>query len=277
VITERLLDHLSRNYQFLLSRSVTIADPSAGLEIPHIRGAIEEGKQLATALAGGKSLKADLLRDVAQRGDARDGITGQMGFEDSPYVITKNWARSVSELLRDRTPFGGSAWPQAAHHSSAADIAAGILQGDVPPLSASTMTLDIGFDVSRSMTIDGRADYAYGRAIELLEQLQSLFTTLSWRLWLVSDDDYNRYVDRGDGERPVNEVTDPRDPADIDVLITRSEEEIREVADRELQKVTDIAEAAHGAQLILTYFPLFALVTIDVYERYLGLLLHRGR
>jgi hypothetical protein len=37
-----------------------------------------------------------------------------------------------------------------------------------------------------------------------------------------------------------------------------------------LQRITDIAEAAQGNQLILTYYPLFKYLSIDVYEQYLG-------
>ena len=36
--------------------------------------------------------------------------------------------------------------------------------------------------------------------------------------------------------------------------------------------ITDIAKAAYAAQLIITYFVIFSLVTLDVYEQYPGML-----
>lgn len=360
VMTERLRDHLGRTYQFLLSRSVVIADPSAGLALTDIRDAAGEGRELAISLESARRLKDDLLAGLSSRPEARDGIAQQMTCEESPYLLTKRWARSVARMLRGAEPFGTAAWPEIASGASAADIAVGMLTGDVPPLGSTELTLDIGFDVSRSMMIDERAGYAYDQALALLERLRSAFRLLSWRLWTVSDDttvvaeggspyprrslatvmrgagvragetrfapfltaaanrapargghlvvlvtdgecsdrpqtlrraerlhlrsidylqivlhrddDYRTIVESASGPRPIDNIRGTSDLADGDRLVTRSDEQLRAVVDHELAAVTDIAEAAHGAQIVLTYFPLFSLVAIDVYERYLGLL-----
>lgn len=360
VMTERLRDHLSRTYQFLLSRSVVIADPAAGLALADIRDAANEGRQLASSFAAARRLKLDVLAALSSRLDARDGIAAQMTFEESPYLLTKRWARSIAQILRDNRPFGAHTWPEVASEASAADIAAAMLTAQVPPFGTIDLTLDIGFDVSRSMMLDDRAAYAYDQARGLLERLRSAFRPLTWRLWTVSDeatvvceagspypkrsletvmrsagvragetrfapflaaaaarapargghlvvlltdgecsdrpqtlrhaerlarrgidylqlvlhrdDDHRTVVEGGSGTRPVDNIRGTADLVDGDRLVVRSEDELRAAVDRELGAVTDIAEAAHGAQLVLTYFPLFSLVTIDVYERYLGLL-----
>jgi len=53
----------------------------------------------------------------------------------------------------------------------------------------------------------------------------------------------------------------------------RDDEDLEELSHKRLQEVTDLAEAAQGAQLVLTWYPLFSLLAFDVYERYLGKLL----
>jgi hypothetical protein len=356
VITERLRDALSRRYQFLLSRTVTIADPSVGVEPHDIRAAAREGQQLARALEAGAVLKQRTRQELLAGAGVRKGLQEQMSYEGSPYMLHRDWARSVTEALSDDAPFGIGVW--GATGPSAVDLAARMLTGELPRLSRTAVTLDIGFDISRSMMLDDRGGYAYTRARRILTEIRGHLNVVNWRLWMISDDttlaarsergyseeplatvmnragvrsgetrfapffrtmlssrpdngshlcilltdgecsdrpetlryaerlarsgseylqivlhrddDYREYVRRASGVRGVDNIMDQSDLADGDLLHVRSDEELRAAVHAELQKVTDIAEAAHGGQIVLTYFPLFELMAIDVYERYLG-------
>jgi hypothetical protein len=363
VMTERLRALLTRRYQFLQSRTVTIVDPAAGIDVATVRGAIRDGRELAHALVLAQRLQRALSRELSERPDAREGVSEQVSMERRPYTLTKSWARSVSQLLRDRHPFGRVAWPSVTTETSAADIAARVLEGEIRSPRDAKVSIDVGFDVSRSMMIDGRVEYAYLQAVSLLGRLQAAFSSLTWRLWTVSDDtrlaaegtspyekhpletvlrrtgvragetrfapfmrtvrdhtpasgghlcvlvtdgecsdrpetlrwaerlhacgtdylqvilhrddDHRRYVRSPSGSRPVDNVLTDDELRRVDRLITRTDAELHTATADHLRRVTDIAEAAHGAQIVLTYLPLFALVTLDVYERYSGELLAR--
>ncbi len=360
VITERLRDQLSRRYQFLQTRTVTIVDPSSGIELPDVRNVMTEAAQLSAAVAQTDQLKRNLRQELATRPDVREGLSALMPYSDSPFVITKSWSRSVAETLRDQSPFGIRAWPELTTETRVSDIATSMLTGGTPPLSVTHMTVDIGFDVSRSMMIDERADYAYAQALALLESLGASFPLLRWRLWMVSDsatiaadsesprdrpplatvmrrngvragetvfapfltkvstqkpdtgahlvvlitdgacsdrsatlrsaerlgrrgsdylqiilhrdDDHRTVVQTKSGAHFVDNIRSETDITENDTVIQRTDEQIRAAVDHELREITDIAEAAHGAQLIMTYFPIFSMVTLDVYEQYLGTL-----
>lgn len=360
VVTERLRDHLSRTYQFLQSRTVTIVDPSSGIELPDVRSVMAEAAQLSAAVTQADALKRNLRQGLLTRPDVREGLSGLMAYSDSPFVITRSWSRSVAEILRDQNPFGIRAWPELTTETRVSDLAVSMITGGTPPLSVTQMSVDIGFDVSRSMMIDERADYAYAQALALLETLGASFPLLRWRLWMVSDsatiaadsesprerpplatvmrrsgvragetvfapfltkvstqkpdtgahlvvlitdgacsdrsatlrsaerlgrrgsdylqiilhrdDDHRTVVQTQSQAHFVDNIRSETDITETDTVVERTDEQIRAAVDRELGEITDIAEAAQGAQLIMTYFPIFSMVTLEVYEQYLGTL-----
>ena len=62
VMTERLRDHMGRTYQFLLSRSVVIADPAAGLSVADIRDAAGDVRELTSSLEDEVSISPTISR-----------------------------------------------------------------------------------------------------------------------------------------------------------------------------------------------------------------------
>lgn len=87
------------------------------------------------------------------------------------------------------------------------------------------------------------------------------------QLVLHRDNDHRTYVLSRSGVRPTDNIRGVNELEAGEELVTRSDEETRREAERELQKITDIAEAARGEQLVITWFPLFSLVTLDVYQQ----------
>lgn len=58
----------------------------------------------------------------------------------------------------------------------------------------------------------------------------------------------------------------------IEIAEPRSEPELQQALDRRFDRFTALAETAGGNQIVLTLFPALALVNLEVYDRYLGLL-----
>ena len=364
IITERLRDHLTRTYQFLRSRSVTIADPTSGIELPNVRDVAAEAGALVAAISQVSELKQGLRQELGADPGARTGIADQLPYESSPYRLAHRWTRGLVDTLSDTDGFAHDVWPSVSASSTVSSVLMQMLSGTLLPLSTTRLSADIGFDVSRSMTIDGRAEAAYAQATTLLTELVRACPMLQWRLWMVSEtaeiamdsqdartglsletlmkrkrmrsaetlfapfltgaarrrpaigphlvllvtdgmcsdrgatlrsaeqlarsdtdyvqiilhkgDDFKRYVEATDGRTSIDNVRTETDLTPNDRLIERTDEQHKAAIDKELRGVTDIAEAAHGAQLILTYFPLFSVLTLDMYEQYVGQIAYGG-
>lgn len=95
------------------------------------------------------------------------------------------------------------------------------------------------------------------------------------QLVLLGDDDGRRYVEGADG-RARDGVVAEVDLEEGHRVVTRTDEEWQVYQSEELAQITDLAEAAHGSQLVVTWSPLFRVVALDVYERYLGKILLSG-
>ena len=87
------------------------------------------------------------------------------------------------------------------------------------------------------------------------------------QLVLHADAEYRSSVESGKGKDGVvleNEL------GEGEKVRLRSDSELADYCAGRLRSVTDLAEAARGGQLVLTWYPLFGALALDVYERYLG-------
>lgn len=84
------------------------------------------------------------------------------------------------------------------------------------------------------------------------------------------DDDLRHQVITRSSEDVVDGylAEDAQSPEDEEYEL--SDAELAERSSRRLREITDIAEAAHGGQLVLNWIPLLGYLAIDVYEQWLG-------
>jgi hypothetical protein len=360
LVTERLRSILFSKYKFLEGRTVTIADPSLGLDEPAVSRATLEARRILDGLPAITALKRALRSRLFAKPDAREGLASIGRYDSGPYALVKDWMRSVAGIVRDDEDFGSRLG--SAPGEGLGTVLGRLLAGSLRALpSASSSIADIGIDVSFSMTASGKAELAWRALAEMIPPLAHRLGTSRWRLWLVagraSEVDWSRYdredppameglmakhrlipeetkfepffrelllsepvagrrlcllvtdgacqdraaalrsaerlgregiefvqlVLHADGEyRESVEAEDDRrfkdgvilesDIAESDRVRARSDEELAAYCAERLREATDIAEAARGGQLILTWYPVFGLVALDLYERYLGLL-----
>lgn len=84
------------------------------------------------------------------------------------------------------------------------------------------------------------------------------------------EDDWAEGVEVRAGLDGRDNIVDEADIRPEDKVIRRSPDELRAMGERRLRDVTDLAEAARGGQLVLTWDPLFRLVCIDVWQRWMA-------
>jgi hypothetical protein len=366
LVTERLRSALFAKYRFLEGRRVTIADPSLGLDEPAVARAQLEARRFLDGLPAMAKLKRELRAALLGRPDAREGLAACGRYEGGPYALTKSWMRSIAGILRDDEAFGAALGLDAGTGDegpgggSLGSVIGRLLAGELRALPAASSSLvDVGIDVSFSMTSSGKAELAWRALAELLPPLARRLGTSFWRLWLVaegaSEIDWSRYdpedppamerlmathrlkpeetryepffrellyagpvperrlcllitdgacqdraaalrslerladegieyvqlvlhedgeyresVQLAEGGRGKDGVVPEEEIREEDQRLRRSDEELEVYCSDRLREVTDLAEAARGGQLVLTWYPLFETVALDVYERYLG-------
>jgi hypothetical protein len=363
LITERLRSTLFAKYQFLAGRTVTIADPSLALDESAVSRALLEARRILDGLPAAADLKRKLRSAFLGRPDAREGLASCARYESGPYALVKDWMRSIGGILRDGEEFGTRLGCAPAAGESLGTVLGRLLAGGLRALpSASSSIVDVGIDLSFSMTASGKAELAWRALAEMVPPLAKRLGTSLWRLWLVagraSEIDWSRYdpedppamerlmathrlkpeetmfepffsellhsgpvperrlcllvtdgacqdrgaalrslerlgeegieyvqlllhedgeyresVETGDGHRGKDGVILETDIEESDRVLRRSDEELEAYCAERLREATDLAEAARGGQLVLTWYPLFGSVALDVYERYLGKLL----
>jgi len=366
VVTERLRSALFAKYKFLEGRTVTIADPSLGLDEEAVSQAALEARRILDGLSAIRGLKRRLRSRILGGPDAREGLASLGLYDSGPYVLVKDWMRSLSGILREDADFGAALGfgpsPGGDEGEDLGAVLGRLLAGSLKALpSASSSIVDVGIDVSFSMTSSGKAEFAWRSLAEILPPLAKRLGTSHWRLWLAagkaSEVDWSRYdpddppamerllathrllpeetrfesffrevlyagpaagrrlcvlvtdgdcqdrpaalrsaerlgregieyaqlvlhakgeyresVEISDDSRAKDGVVMEKDILDSDRVRIRSDEELEAFCAERLRQATDIAEAARGGQLILTWYPVFGLVALDIYERYLGLL-----
>jgi len=367
LITENLRSALFAKYQFLAGRTVTIADPSLGLDEGAVSRALLEARRIFDGLPAAAALKRKLRSSLLGMPGAREGLASSARYESGPYVLVKDWMRSIAGILRDRDEFGAGLGRGLGCAPSAGEdlgsVLGRLLAGGLRALpSASSSIVDVGIDLSFSMTASGKAELAWRALAELVPPLARRLGTSRWRLWLVagkaSEVDWSRYdpedppamerlmakhklepeetkfepffgellhsgpvperrlcilvtdgacqdrgaalrslerladegieyvqlilhedgeyrdsVETGDGRRVKDGVIPEDEIGESDRVVRRSDEELEAYCAERLREATDLAEAARGGQLVLTWYPLFGTVALDLYERYLGKLL----
>lgn len=90
------------------------------------------------------------------------------------------------------------------------------------------------------------------------------------QLLLFRDEENRTAVAGATGDMALDGIVLDKDIQGPVSRIVRTDAELRDYCERELSDATDLAEAARGGQLVLTWYDLLELVTIDVYERFLG-------
>ncbi len=359
LITERLRTELRNKYQFLDNITVTIADPSAGLDQGFINSIVSDARQLLSGIPAMQALKKKLRQNLYSRSDIRDGIAGQLKYEDSPFFLKKNWARSVRTCLHDTGDFGSGFFGEDITKGDLTGLISRMIMKEVPLPSQRPLSVDVGIDVSRSMYLNGKSESAFQQFLDIILKVSREFPYTQWRLWLVSggteivhwdrfagtelrgidgvmarhdiesgetrfspffrkvlnerksagkqlcilitdgacsdmaaalrsaeelkgegidylqlilhrDEEYRNMVRLGDSAKAVDGVVSDEEISDDDSEHKRTDEDLKSCTDDLLKRITDIAEAAHGGQIVMTYYPVFSFVSLDVYERYLG-------
>jgi hypothetical protein len=339
VITERLRAELFRRYQLGAQAAVTIVDPSYEIEPIDFRLLDQEARRLVGGLAPLVDLKKRSRQGLLTRPDARAGLSTVSRWEEGPYTLVKSWARSVSSVIRDPSDFGSALWGDRGP-ATVGDAVGGLLTGRLPSPSRNPTAIDLGVDVSYSMTVTGKADLALEELTQVVGPLVGRWGASDWRVWafaetavrdterrppgtetrlapflrrvldshrdgtahlcvvitdgrcqdapealrllerladrgidylqliLLDDDDGRQYTVGSDQGRD-DVVTDETLKEGQEVL-TRTDAEWEAFQTEALAQVTDLAEAAHGAQVVLTWTPVFRVVTLDVYERFVS-------
>ncbi len=360
LITEALRSELFRRCQFLKGRTVKIVDPSLGLDEGGARRFYREAGRLKDSLAAVNELKAGILSRALNLPEAREGLSQQSLRDSSPYILVKDWMRSLSGSLREGGVFCPRIWSPGIEKASLGELIGGLVSGAFPFLPGKDSSqVDVGIDLSYSMTHSGKSGFAFSAFAEIIPALALRLGTSRWRLWGLGEDarplSLERFLggpeglsglvpERGDsqtrfapffrkaygpdvaeGSRLCIIITDGlcQDKAESlrileklkqegieylqlillcdeehrmavqssgpdrsrdgfltegelgagDVEIRRSDEELGAYCTERLREATDLAEAAHGGQLVLSWYPLLSFLTVDVYERYLGTLL----
>lgn len=333
VLTRTLRDQLWARYQ-LGPVPVTIVDPDPGLERLDFRGLERRARTWLAGLADLATLKDEARNELRAHPQVREGLATLGRWDEGPYTLTKDWARSVTQVVKDHEPFGASFGPPG----SVAETLAALVGQTGPFPRLGRIEVDVGIDVSRSMTVSGKADFACREALSLLQPILNRWGAGTWRFWtfaevavpadrprppagetkfapflrrvlehdqpgtahlglLITD---GRCTDRAESLRLLERFA--RQGIDYLQLILLYEEDLRTLVNTshgvdgvvvdgefdealaytrtvdeweaaqadELRQVTDLAEAARGGQLVITWNPLFRLVTLDVWERYLA-------
>lgn len=105
--------------------------------------------------------------------------------------------------------------------------------------------------------------------LRLAERLRSWGTDYV-QLVIHRDDDLRHRVITQSAESSIDGYLRKDGQSPDDEHYDLSDSELAELSNRRLREVTDIAEAAHGGQLVVNWSPLLGYISIDVYERWLG-------
>lgn len=336
VMTESLRSDLTEKYRFLRGVSVTIADPSLGLEPPEVEHLVRKAGRMHDGLRRLNAYRSRIFTDWENDPDALAGLAEATRHDNGPHTRVKSWLRPVSMLVRSGLPFGVHAWGPGIAEMPLVTLISGLLSEEIRVPEPHDTLVDVGVDVSHSMRATGKAEYALDTVKALLLLLGARLAVSTWRAWLVGDRaapvDWKRLSElsndarggeseldvllRANGIGPgetnlapfLREVVNSREMCrrHLCILITDgayqdrasslrlaerlrswgtdyvqlllhrdgefdlTDSEIAELAERRLREATDIAEAAHGGQLVLNLMPLLGYVSIDVYERWLG-------
>jgi hypothetical protein len=366
VITARLRSYLGDKYQFLSRTAVTIADPTSVLEptdfgTTDFKSMAEDARRVVEGIPAVNARKRAARGRILSLPDAKEGILRSTKYEDGPFTLTKDRMKSTSGIIRDGRDFGEEHWgpAQSLERETVGTMLGKMLSGELPRIASGSTSVDIGIDVSRSMTETGKAALALGELLDLASTLARDLGFSVWRVWLVSDrvvpcdwgvyrkeqlppldsllsrsrivpgetrfapffrkvldqggasgtrlcilltdgayqdraeslrllervgnagidylqlllfrDEENRNAVIGaEGDIALDGIVLEKDIGANNSLLIRTDEELSEYCLRELADATDLAEAARGGQLVINWYDLLELVTIDVYDRFIG-------
>ena len=358
VITERIRHKLHSRYQFLADTTVTIADPDSGIDRERIMKAAGDSLILGGVFPEVERFREGLRRQWLADPGARSGLSRVSAYDGGPYILTKDWARSVGTIIKEDTAFGSALLNRENKPETPGSMISRLLTSGIRLPDANESAVHLGLDISFSMTSAGKAGFVYNNLQELLSVTAEKLRISTWNLWLLSDDvtpgnwryplegagdldamlrrqsavsgntnfapffrkvletknrfknnlcilvtdgvcqdrpaalrtaemlagegiDYLQLVIHQDEEYRKGVITEnPENSTDgvtpeeliseTDTLFERNDDELRKYCDNRLREVTDIAEAAKGGQLIMTWYPLFSYISLDVYSRWLG-------
>lgn len=358
VITARLRTQLQNRYQFLTNTKVTIADPDSGIGQGRVIKASRDAMIMKTVLPEMEGFRQGLRRQWMAEPEMRQGLSLIGDYDKSPYMLTKNWARSIGSVVRDDECFGSVIWGPELVQEPVGTVIAKLLSSEIFLPEQSETAVHLGLDVSFSMTHSGKTEFIYKNLLDILAVTAGKLKTSTWNLWLLSDSVTQgnwQYALEKDGnleamlkrqntvagntyfspffkkvlerknqfrknlcilitdgicqDRPAalraaekmaendidylqlvlhqdeeyrdglfsdhsENITDGLIPeeliTDTDTKFTRTDDDLKAYCNDRIRDITDIAEAARGGQLILTWYPLFSYLALDVYGRWLG-------